>query len=311
MYKSDKELFIELIDKLNGDYNFNGLLHFTDFSNLDSIFNTGYLKSRYECEEEEVEYLDVANQEVIQNTQENVKKCVRFYYKEKTPTLYRNEGIKINNEEPHIPIPVYLLFDSKLVYSKSSVFADGNAGSSYTHFDRSSNFFANMDWETIFSRGPIPYHMPEHARYEEKRKRQAELLYTNPVSLDYLKKIIFRCEADKKRALNLFTNNELYIVESSLFNNHRNYLVDYSMELNSNNLNLKLTFNKNNYKRYNHRYKIIDINNDECFRDREININDSATGLTISGSINNLSNIQNIKFEYYMNEILCIEEFIN
>ena len=33
-----------------------------------------------------------------------------------------------------------------------------------------------------------------------KNKMQAELLSTIPVSLDYLKKIIFRCETDMKKS---------------------------------------------------------------------------------------------------------------
>ena len=71
-------------------------------------------------------------------------------------TLYRNEGIKVDGSNPHVPIPVYLLFDEEILYLDYTIFTDGNAGSEYTKYGIDYNFFNNiMDWSTIFHRGPI------------------------------------------------------------------------------------------------------------------------------------------------------------
>lgn len=40
--KNDRDKIIETIEMLEKRYNFNGPLHFTDYSNLKSIFNSGY-----------------------------------------------------------------------------------------------------------------------------------------------------------------------------------------------------------------------------------------------------------------------------
>ena len=107
-------------------------------------------------------------------------KCTRFYYKEKTPTLYRNEGIKVSNSRPHVPIPVYLLFDEELLYLDNTVFTDCNAGSTYCNFGKSGEFFENMGWDVIFHRGPM---YEDDDRMYITRKRNAELLSLNPVPI--------------------------------------------------------------------------------------------------------------------------------
>lgn len=225
-YKRDIEKIKLIVEKLKSRYGFRGPLHFTDFSNLDSIFKSGFVGSREYCETNGINFLDVADQEVIEHTNFEIKKCTRFYYKEKTPTLYRNEGIKGDNATPHVPIPVYLLFDEEILYFENTIFSNGNAGSYYTDFGNNSEFFENMGWNLIFHRGPI-------YEGEDKilitRKRNAELLSLEPIELRYLKKIIFRCETDRKRAIYKYGNSSLYDVESNMFNNYNNYIKDYNI----------------------------------------------------------------------------------
>mgnify|MGYP006284852365 FL=1 len=76
MYKKDYKELKSVIKKLKKDYNFKGLYHFTDFKNLDSIFDTGYLKSRFSCKNNNIDFIDAANEEVIGHTKKDVKKCV-------------------------------------------------------------------------------------------------------------------------------------------------------------------------------------------------------------------------------------------
>lgn len=309
MYKKDKdniELKVKWLKKL---FDFEGLFHFTDFSNLKYIFSSGYLKSRYDCEQEGVEFLDGANQEIIDSTNCDVKKCVRFYYKEKTPMLYKVEGIK-KGDKPHVPVPVYLMFDEELIYLSSSYYSDGNARSGKSHLGSDYNFFLSMDWDSIFHREPLI--CDDDIKHEILRKRHAELLCKEPVSKDYIKRIIFRCEADRKRAVNLFGDKPNYEVNRNMFNNHHNYITDYKINTNLKNSKLKFsyTFNKYSYGHYEYLYKIRNKYGRVVKRGR-IEYDDSdeislAWEITFRGVDSTWS-----KFEFYMDDILCVEEFLN
>ena len=50
-------------------------------------------------------------------------------------TLYRNEGIKVDGSNPHVPIPVYLLFDEEILYLDYTIFTDGNADQSIQNME--------------------------------------------------------------------------------------------------------------------------------------------------------------------------------
>ena len=251
--KDKKENFKIKICELEKKYGFKGMLHFTDYSNLKSIFKEKSLFSRGYCNNNKMNFKDVADKDVINHTNNEVKRYARFYYKEKTPTLYKNEGIKIDNKDPHVPIPVYLLFDSKIIYMDNTIYSDGNAGSKYTKFGQDFEFFNNIDWETVFGRGVISFDLPDIERMEIKRIRHAELLVKESVSLKYLKKIIFRSECDYKRAIDEFGYSNLYEIDKTLFNCENNFVKDYEINYNSkeNYINLDIKFNKDNFEEYN------------------------------------------------------------
>ncbi|WP_223592402.1 DarT ssDNA thymidine ADP-ribosyltransferase family protein [Neobacillus bataviensis] len=268
--KYDAELK-KTIDLMKANFQFEGLLHFTNFSNLKSIFDSGYLLSRFDCFENGMIFKDGASKDIISKTEREIQKCVRFYYKEQTPTLYVNEGIKklqyITNS--HCPIPVYLLFDENLILHPNTYYSDGNAKVGRTQIDNSSGFFASIDWPTVFSRGQIS---SNRTGVEIKRKRQAELLSSTPVSLDYLKCIYFRSIADKRRAINLYGNRPYFKVNLHKFSNKNcepckeeyanNFISDYKYRLiqkeNEFILAIKVEFNKENFNEYHLTYEVND-----------------------------------------------------
>ncbi|MGL4731730.1 MAG: DarT ssDNA thymidine ADP-ribosyltransferase family protein [Clostridium sp.] len=219
-YKNDWKQIQQSVMLLKERYNFKGLYHFTDFTNLKEIFETGYLYSRNDCDRNNINFADGANQDVLARDINNVHEKVRFYYRGKTPTLYDNEGVKLEQycEEIHIPMPVYLLFDEELIYLDNTEFSNGNATRS--NIGNTVKFFSTMDWDTIF-------HSTRFSQEERNyivHTRHAELLSYNPVPVKkYLKKIIFRCEADKKRAINIYGHNRLYDVDINLFSDKNTY----------------------------------------------------------------------------------------
>lgn len=261
------------IDFIKSNFQFNGLYHFTNFSNLKSIFESGYLLSRYDCIENGMIFKDGASKDIISKTELEIQKCVRFYYKEQTPTLYVNEGIKklqyINDS--HCPIPVYLLFDESLIFHPDTYYSDGNAKVGRTQIDNSNKFFASIDWPVVFSRGQISRY---GAGLEVKRKRQAELLSSTPVSLDYLRCVYFRSIADMRRAINLYGNRPYFYVNLQKFSNKNsqpckeeysnNFISDYKYKIlhrkNKLILAIKLEFNKENFNEYSLTFEVNDCN---------------------------------------------------
>lgn len=317
-YKTDTDEIRKQVKYLKEKYNFDGVLHFTDFLNFKRFLEEGYLYSRNDCKKKGINFIDGANHSVIDRASSNIHNCVRFYYRSKTPTLYDNEGIKLKDycNEIHIPIPVYLLFDEELLYLDDSAFTDGNATNS--EIGSTAVFFNNMDWNSIFHN---TWFDPGERDYIIN-KRQAELLSCNPVNISYLKKIIFRCNADKKRAINLYGDDKRYEVDIRLFSDknsrscnvwvYNNFINDYHIEFEYDNYKNKsaikvgLKFQKP-FKMYETTLRITGLNG-ECineFNEDITNVNDTMKILRLKGDIANW-----LKLDIYMNDFLCIEEFL-
>jgi len=190
------------------------------------------------------------------------------------------------------------------------MFSSCNAASSYAEFGKDIEFFRNMDWEKIFHRGALSIG-DSLEKFDIIRKRNAELLIKDKVSIDYLKKIVFRSKTDCKRAINLFGNYDYYEVDSNLFNCHNNYIEGYELEFGCDDnirfIDVMLEFNRHNFAQYDHRIE-IESNISDYHTIRNIEFKDSYE-LKRNGRIN-LENFNGgtINFKYYMNDILCIEE---
>lgn len=300
-YKEDWKEYNQMLQDFRTRYNYIGMLHFTDFSNLKNIVNMNALVSRAESDRNNMLFKDIAEQSVINHTSDFVKRCNRFYYRCLTPTLFRNEGIKVNNENPHVPIPVYLVFKDEIAFLRNSYYSNGNAGKVQVDIGNDINFFKSMDWENVFSIGPM---IEEDKRYIID-KRNSELLIDGKVDLSLIDKIVFRCECDKKRFINNFGQKFKIEVNSKMFNNINNYIVDYKIIKKDGTVKLLLKFNLNNAYEYKHRYVII--KNGIVLEENCLEYN-GQYGLIWNV---NIGNYTEAKLEYYLNGILSIEEYLN
>lgn len=296
------------INYLIKNYNFNYLFHFTDFSNLNTILGSGFLNSRNHCINNHIDFNDSAEKEIIASTSSNITNSVRFYFKEKSMTLYRNEGIKADLEPPHLPIPVYLLFDLSLLFNNSIYFSDGNAKSKYTSFSNNNDaifFRNNINWNAVFHEGSF-----NSDDYEFKRQMQAEALCTSPVSLDYLKIIIFRCEADFNRFKTLYPNSKYPIeINPNLFHNHRIYIYSYNFLTTNGFLYFDVAFSKKIYDSSSI-FKIELIKDDNIIYKQNYYANNVPFNkLRFNIPIGNVHNLK-ILFKFYLFDILVIEEFL-
>lgn len=317
-YKIDAREIRDFVETLKERYGFAGLMHFTDFSNLKMIFDKGYLYSRSYCENNNISFTDGANHEVLNIASDDIHQCVRFYYRGSTPTLYHNEGIKLQCycNQVHIPIPVYLMFDEELLYLDNTMFSDGNATTS--EIGNSADFFINMDWDSIFHYGFFTQDKRDHI----VNKRHAELLCCDPVPLKYLRKIIFRCETDRKRAINIFGYNIKYDVDLNMFSHkntssntsefyRNNFIKNYAIKVNYDNLyisaiDMKLLYQKS-WNEYDLYVNILNQNND-MIRNviiDENNINETRKGLRLTGNT-----LDWHKIEVGINDFICIEEYL-
>lgn len=324
--KDEINKFKIMVNELKEKYRFQGLWHFTDFTNLQSIFDAGELLSRKMCIDNNMTFLDGANHDVVNRANEFVHSCTRFYYRPKTPTLYDNEGIKPidYSNRVHIPRPVYLLFSEDIIYDNDTMFSNGNATNS--SIGNTVEFFREMDWDSIFH---STWFLPEERDYIVN-KRHAELLSKTPVSLKYLTNIIFRSEADLYQAIRLLGKNVKFIVNENYFSDknnlsitdwrYNNYIKDYRVECLLNKLLITISFKKpvRNY--------LISWGIEDSRGNSKTNLIKDGLSVRFSNEFNNevneLQNAINVKliFNYmpldgdiikiYLNNVLCIEETV-
>jgi len=292
------------------EHGFEGFHHYTNFSNFLQIMKEKKLYSRIEAEQKGVLLTDSAENNVIQHTKLFVKNMVRFYYKEDTPTLFRNEGIRHQTDfgedehNAHMPIPVLLLFDKKLIFEPKVQVSNGGCGSRNTRITDDLGEALLFDWDGILERGPIVQSTIENNR-EITNKRNAEFLFPSAVDTDKIVAIVFRCEADKKHAEFILGENELFQVNPNKFtttkfeNRKRTYLKDYTITLEGDKCFAILEFYKSPIG---YRNKLIEYFKDGCIKERYIadeNIYECYLQLSYDAFV------ERERIEYLIDDVVC------
>jgi len=179
--------------------------HFTDVHNAASIVQSGCLYSRAEAERRGLMKVDNASPEVIDQTQPQHFRYARLYFRPRTPTQYRNEGIRPIDQRKlggaHCPIPVYFCFDALAVLARDDAeFSNGNMGSIRACHSSERDFFLSIPFHLVFhSRGFTP-----DERDEIVFHRNAEVLVPNSLPLDpSLKFIACRSVPERQTLLHL------------------------------------------------------------------------------------------------------------
>ena len=184
------------------------LYHFSDVNNIVSILETHYLYSRNLAIEKGLLKVDIASTEVISNTKDQIMNFVRLYFRPRTPTQYKNEGVRpIDQREihAHCPIPIYLMFDSEPILSHpESKFSNRNLAKKKSTYTGNIKKLLKFPFELI-------YHDSFFQDINEKEKivahRNAEVIIPNSINLDSLKFIFCRSYAEKDTLLNSLSKN--------------------------------------------------------------------------------------------------------
>ncbi len=259
---SRQQEYTELMKVLR-EYRFDGFYYYMDFAEFAKAYKSGGIKG-----EEHRNWVALDTQ-----------KFVRMRYTPKPDELYEMEGIKLEEERlPHMPIPVCLVFDSRVAGTDGVRFSDGDSTIRGTVFYKDMlTAKDNLDWRSIFR--PAPANRNEHDR--ESRLRAAELLYPDKVPFDYVEKIVFRTEADRKNAKFLLGPDARYSVNNKKFfcfkgfnigpndrKNIFNYLIDYDIEIRRGvEVELIYRFASDDIKEYKHEFNITYQNGDQLIDD--------------------------------------------
>jgi hypothetical protein len=183
--------------------------HHTDVQNAVEILNSGQLLCRSELERLNRMPVDNASRTVIANTNSSIKDFVRLYFRPKTPTQYRNEGIRPIGrrwEDAHSPVPIFFLFDAvKVLTMDSSLFSERNlAKHGETQLYSTGDELAQFDFGKIFHSGGL-----NHYSQEDKQSiiacRNAEVVVPHNMDLSPLRLVICRSPAEKETLLNLLS----------------------------------------------------------------------------------------------------------
>ncbi len=177
---------------------------FTDLRKAVSILEKDCLLSRDQAES--LGYLEVngASQEIIRQTIEERRKFVRLYYRPRTPTQYRCEGIRPRNDrwqEAHCPVPVFFLFDAYDVMSQGNAqYSDGNMASPSARYGPREKDFNLIQFKKVFHHGRYNPTVEGNIKFH----RHAELLIPEKLVLqDYLKYIACRSHAERQSLIYL------------------------------------------------------------------------------------------------------------
>lgn len=211
--KPDADEIIEFIDNLANESWLGTVrslwtkyvFHHTDIHNAVEILKSGKLLCRSELERTGCMLVDNASRPIISSTQSDVKDFVRLYFRPRTPTQYRNEGVRPKNkqwEESHCPVPVFFLFDSKSILTRDDCYySEGNLATVGIHGLRSTaKDLASFDFKKI-------YHDSPHKNNSITFHKNAEVVIQNELNLSSLKLIVCRTPAEKDTLLNLLPTN--------------------------------------------------------------------------------------------------------
>ena len=179
--------------------------HSTDIQNAVSVLENECIYSRYEASRRGLIKIDSASPSVISQTREEHKRYARLYFRPRTPTHYRSEGIRPLKERRidhgHCPIPVYFLFNAFTVLAADETeFSTGNMATSRVAYGSDHGLFKRIPFDRVYHYGP---YSPDDV-LEMNFRRNAEVLIPNVLPLlPSLESIACRSAAERQTLIHL------------------------------------------------------------------------------------------------------------
>jgi hypothetical protein len=212
--KHDHELIRDHIERLKTKYSKEArswwprfVFHYTNLQNAVSILDTGTLYSRHDAIRRGLMRTDNASASVVDHTADRWKRHVRLYFRPRTPTQFRNEGIRPRNLRPmdaHCPVPVFLLFDSaEILTRRETLFSGQSLARRGGAFEDSAKSFVKLPFEKIYHNTWLAGEQKD----DIKACRHAEVVVPDSLDLNSLKYIWCRSQAEKSTLLHLMNTD--------------------------------------------------------------------------------------------------------
>jgi hypothetical protein len=199
--------------------------HITGVQNASSILTDGRIYCRRQAVTAQRMVVDNASADILDQSSPWITEYVRLYFRPRTPTFYRNEGIRpptYRKLGAHCPVPVALLFDAKEIAGRAGVrFSDGNLASAAARHGDDAAFLRTLNFPEIYHVGPIG----PVDRSRITSRRQAEITVPGELGLEALRLVAARSPAERLTLLTLLKQQQgstivqpdMVIVEPSLF----------------------------------------------------------------------------------------------
>lgn len=177
--------------------------HITDVKNAASILCDGLLLSRERVIQGGVLRNENASLEILADTNPKYYGYVRLYFRPRTPTFYRNEGLRPHGQRfqgAHCPVPVAFVFDIAEVAGRCDAeFSNGNLASAESLTGHDVAFLRTLNFQDVYHDEPPSDETKAHV----VRARQSEIVVPGELPLDALRRIVVRSEADRVTLLTM------------------------------------------------------------------------------------------------------------
>jgi len=251
------------------------VFHHTDVRNAVEILKSGTLLSRSELEKRGRMIVDNASPQIVAGTHPYVKGCVRLYFRPKTPTEYRSEGIRPRGKRElggaHCPMPVFFLFNAGDVLSRRDCqFSSGNLAAFGTHIFSTAAELKRLDFRRIYHVGQIP---PNERKIVHCRN--AEVIIPRELDLSSLEYIFCRSPAEKETLIYLLPEaisgrwNKKILIESKSDLFHRNWSFVETADLTNSHLTFQFSPDTNTPGPFDLDLSVEDVITQQVFAVRE------------------------------------------
>ena len=175
--------------------------------NAAEILDSGRLLSRAAAENQGLIRVDSGSPQYVRNLSAQHRNLVRLYFRPRTPTQYRNEGIRPQGRielGAHMPVPVYLLFSVSLLAEEGVSFTKGRLKDAAAIGD-SVEFLKAIDFGDVYHDSGVGRLGESERRSTILNARHTEVVIENELPLDKLTHIVCRSAAERETLLNLLS----------------------------------------------------------------------------------------------------------
>jgi len=172
-----------------------------------SVLNSGVLLSRGEAQRRGWLKRDCASAEIISQTPDKWKDCVRLYFRPLTPMQFNTEGHRPAGEYVRgasCPVPVVFKFDAASILTRDATrFSDGNlAATSRVSVGDDIGFLSRIPFRLVYHNTWMPGEQKEDLTF----RRHAEAIVPKELRLSVLQAVLCRTTAEMETLLHLLSD---------------------------------------------------------------------------------------------------------